>query len=71
MTNSKPFILSALLCLTFTVGMISYLLISDVPEKIRILNQKITLESAEGAYKRYLAVDVDRVGITAEGREWS
>jgi hypothetical protein len=42
MTNSKPFILSALLCLTFTVGMISYLLISDVPEKIRILNQKIT-----------------------------
>lgn len=33
MTNSKPFILSALLCLTFTVGMISYLLISDVPEK--------------------------------------
>ncbi|MBD9984952.1 MULTISPECIES: hypothetical protein [Citrobacter freundii complex] len=43
MTNSKPFILSALLCLTFTVGMISYLLISDVPEKIRILNQKITV----------------------------
>lgn len=42
MTNSKPFILSALLCQTFTVGMISYLLISDVPEKIRILNQKIT-----------------------------
>ncbi|HCQ6955745.1 TPA: hypothetical protein OL683_004430 [Citrobacter freundii] len=43
MTNSKPFILSALLCLTFTVGMISYLLISDVSEKIRILNQKITV----------------------------
>lgn len=42
MTNSKPFILSALLCLTFTVGMISFLLISDVPEKTRILNQKIT-----------------------------
>ncbi|AKE62137.1 hypothetical protein F384_26585 (plasmid) [Citrobacter amalonaticus Y19] len=43
MTNSKPFILSALICLTFTVGMIGYLLISDVPEKIRILNQKITV----------------------------
>lgn len=42
MTNSKPYIFSALLCLTFTAVMISYLLISDVPEKTRTLTQKIT-----------------------------